>query len=226
MQKHTLSHAQSGYLSSLVLDYIQGHAFLKQFYTVAPTLEGLLAIGKPENFSHIQRSVLVAVLENQNRNLQLPAVVEKNIAALASENCYCIVTAHQLNIFTGPLYTIYKTVSAIKACMVLKEQKPDAHFVPVFYLGSEDHDFNEINHVHLFGKNITWNKDASGPCGRLSMDGMEKVLGDVQSILGGGVNAEKILHIFKAAYTTHKNLAEATRYILNALFGEYGLVII
>lgn len=226
MQKQTLSHNHSGYLNNLVLDYINGNDFTKQFYSVFPDVDSLLSLSVPENFTHINRSVLVSVLEKQNQNLPLTNAVKENIAALASDNCYCVVTAHQLNIFTGPIYTIYKTVSTIKSCIILNKQKPEAHFVPVFYLGSEDHDFNEINHFHLFNNTISWTNDVAGPCGRLSTTGLEKVLEDVQSVLGTGIHAGKILNIFKEAYSTNKTLAQATRFILNAIFGAYGLVVI
>jgi len=79
--------------------------------------------------------------------------VKKNIEALLSEDTFTITTAHQNNLFTGPLYFIYKIVHAIKLADHLKDSLPGQNFVPVFYIGSEDADMDELNHISLDSEN-------------------------------------------------------------------------
>jgi uncharacterized protein YllA (UPF0747 family) len=70
-----------------------------------------------------------------------------------SEDTFTITTAHQNNIFTGPLYFIYKILHAIKLADHLNTIIPEHKFVPLFYIGSEDADLEELNHISVDGKN-------------------------------------------------------------------------
>jgi len=93
-------------------------------------------------------------------------------------------------------------------------------------MASEDHDFHEVNHIHLFGEKLEWNNAQKGAVGRMSLEGIEAVLDDLDKLLGDGENANHLSLLFKDAYLKHANLADASRYLVNALFGKYGLVIL
>ena len=93
-------------------------------------------------------------------------------------------------------------------------------------MATEDHDFDEINYFNFKGRKFRWNKESSGPVGRLSTEGLEDFLEVYAHELGAGKNAETIKKLFQESYLNHSNLADATRFLANALFGEYGLVIL
>jgi len=152
--------------------------------------------------------------------------VLENISLLKSPNTYTITTGHQLNIFAGPLYFIYKIVTAIKLARQLKEAFPDKNFVPVYWMASEDHDFAEINYTNIGGKKVHWWYEASGATGRINPDTMRQALNQYKGALGIEKHASELAEIVETAYTKFDKLADATRYLVNALFGRYGLVII
>jgi bacillithiol biosynthesis cysteine-adding enzyme BshC len=93
-------------------------------------------------------------------------------------------------------------------------------------MATEDHDFDEINYFNFNAKKIQWNREAAGGVGRLTTDGLAKISEVFANELGGGKNAQKLNQLFEKAYVGHDNLADATRFLANALFGELGLVII
>ena len=93
-------------------------------------------------------------------------------------------------------------------------------------MATEDHDFEEINYFNFKGKKVHWNKDANGAVGELSTEGLEAVFNSFSSELGTSKNAEYLKTLFKEAYLNHDNLAEATRFLANTLFKDYGLVIL
>jgi bacillithiol biosynthesis cysteine-adding enzyme BshC len=93
-------------------------------------------------------------------------------------------------------------------------------------MASEDHDFEEINHIHLFGKTLKWNAPAKGAVGRLSTSSLANLIVELKSIAGDSIYADELIRLFEDSYLKHDNLADATRYLVHELFGEYGLVII
>jgi bacillithiol biosynthesis cysteine-adding enzyme BshC len=103
---------------------------------------------------------------------------------------------------------------------------PNQNFVPIYWMATEDHDFEEINYFTFRGKKIRWNTASSGPVGRLSTSGIEAVFEVFKKEMGTSENADYIKQLFQDAYLNHQNLADATRYLANALFGKYGLVIL
>jgi len=228
MHSETLSFEETGYYSSLILDYLGKKDSTTQYYNRFPKLEAFSEQldEKSTSFDHSQRATLVKVLTSQYAHLETSALTEKNIAALADNNTFTITTGHQLNLFTGPLYFLYKIISVVNLAQSLGEQYPDYRFVPVYWMASEDHDFEEISYFNFRGKKLRWNQEASGAVGRLSTDGLEEVFEVFAAELGTTSNAERIKSLFREAYLKQQNLAEATRVLANALFKEEGLVII
>jgi bacillithiol biosynthesis cysteine-adding enzyme BshC len=121
---------------------------------------------------------------------------------------------------------LYKIISTLNLVEQLQEKFPENNFIPVFWMATEDHDFQEINHIHLFGKEIDWDSLQSGAVGRMNLSAFESVLHELKSDLGESKNAEELLNLFENAYLKHKNLSQATRFLVNELFGKYGLVIL
>ena len=172
------------------------------------------------------RAALVSSLKLQYKDIEASEAIAQNIESLKLENTFTVTTGHQLNIFTGPLYFLYKIISAINLCTELKASYPDHHFVPIYWMASEDHDFEEINYFNFKGKKIQWTRPASGAVGRLDLQGMDKVYEVFANQLDHTQNAEDLKRWFKKAYLEHQNLTDAMRYLVNELFGNYGLVIL
>jgi bacillithiol biosynthesis cysteine-adding enzyme BshC len=211
--------------NDLVFDYLSQKKELRDFYSVFPDKKGFAeAIGSIKKNKY-NRSLLVDELTVQAKFVKnTSAASESNITLLKEENTFTIVTGHQLCLFTGPLYFIYKIFSVINLCEVLKKEFPENNFVPVYWLAGEDHDFEEVNHFHFFGKKIEWTYAQGGALGNYSTKGLDQVQKAFKEILGNSPNAIQLNELFEQAYLHHSNMADATRYLVNALFGEYGLV--
>tara|TARA_R110002049_G_scaffold202381_3_gene372916 strand:+ start:1622 stop:3214 length:1593 start_codon:yes stop_codon:yes gene_type:complete len=228
MQQNHIPFRKTGYFSSLISDYLDGKQDLKPFYNRFPNLENF----KPQieekelSFNEDSRTVLVEALKNQYRNIETSKSTQQNIEALKQSNAFTITTGHQLNLFTGPLYFLYKIVSAINLSKKLNEKYPDYNFVPIYWMATEDHDFEEINYFNFKGKKVHWNRNANGAVGKLSNNGLEQVFELFIKELGKSQNANFLKELFETAYLKHDNLAEATRFLANKLFKDYGLVII
>lgn len=224
MKAQYIDYEETRSFSSAVIRYINGDASLEQFYNHPPTLEGFKNLLNSKKNS-VNRAVLHDVLREQYHLAQPTTVVNANLELLRNENTYTITTGHQLNLFTGPLYFIYKIVTSIKLCQDLKQQFPDKNFIPVYWMATEDHDFEEINHTYVNGEKISWNKDASGATGRLDTSSISYTVKQYIGLLGFSENAQYLAKVIEKAYSLN-HYADATRYLVNELFGKYGLIII
>ncbi|MGB0950024.1 MAG: bacillithiol biosynthesis cysteine-adding enzyme BshC, partial [Marinirhabdus sp.] len=228
MHKTTIAYAKTGYFSKIVCDYLEGGKALRPFYGRFPELENFKKQleEKQRSFSQRYRDILVKSLKNQYGGTTIAAPTEKNIQSLLNKNTFTVTTGHQLNLFTGPLYFLYKIVSVINLSEQLNARYPDNHFVPVYWMATEDHDLDEINHFNFKNKKIVWERGAGGAVGALSTTGLRDVLTDVKKAFGESGQGKKLTALFENAYCGHGTLTAATRYLGNALFKKYGLVII
>lgn len=228
MPSDCISFQSSGYFTPIINDYLNQKDTLKPLYNRFPTLENfkLQIEEKQANYSPAFRETLVNALNRQYKETNTSAYTLQNIKLLAGNDTFTVTTGHQLNLFTGPLYFLYKIVSAINLSRQLKEAYPDKEFVPVYWMATEDHDFEEINYFNFRDKKIKWTRESTGPVGRLSTQGLSAVLDVFEKELGIGQNAKRLKELFENAYLKHSNLADATRYLANELFASEGLVII
>ena len=228
MPNDCITYQNSGYFSKLIVDYLDQKSELKSLYNRFPTLENfrLQIEEKNKNFPIENREILGNALLNQYQKFEISEVTSKNIELLKKSNTYTITTGHQLNLFTGPLYFLYKIISVINLTKELKNTYPENNFVPVYWMATEDHDFDEINYFNFKGKKIQWKRESNGPVGRFDTSGLELVFEQFSSELGLGNNANYLRELFKKSYLEHENLADATRYLANELFKKEGLVIL
>lgn len=210
-----MDYAATGAFSQTITDYLSQSEKLQPFYHRFPALEAFEAQLQEKTFTQQQRETLHRALQRQYTSVaDIHPNVQQHLGLLLQPNTYTVTTGHQLNIFTGPLYFVYKIITAINTCRQLQQQYPDYNFVPVYWMATEDHDFAEINHFNLFGKKYTWETEQTGAVGRFSTKEMETLLAELP----------EAYPIFEEAYRNSKNLTDATRAITHALFGEYGLV--
>lgn len=225
MKAKYISYQDTHSFSKLVLDYVNDDASLKSFYSFRPDMDGLKKAVDARNFKG-NRDELVEVLNQQYQNVKTNKSVKHNISLLADENTFTVTTGHQLNLFTGPLYFIYKIVTTINLALELKIAYPEKNFVPIYWMATEDHDFEEINHVSVDEKNISWIQQTNGATGRLSTKTVEAAVMAYKAYLGISKNGKKLAKLVEKAYLENDNLADATRVLVNSLFENYGLVII
>ena len=228
MPSHCLPYRETNHFSSLICDYLDEKQSLKPFYDNFPKLENFKdqIAQKQASFPFENRILLAEALKKQYSAIAVSEETLNNIELLKKDTTFTITTGHQLNLFTGPLYFLYKIISAINLSETLKETYPDCDFVPVYWMATEDHDFEEINYFDFKGKKVQWTRDFGGAVGELNTEGLEAVFTEFSKKLGDSTNAQKLKALFKEAYLQHDNLAQATLFLANALFSEYGLVII
>lgn len=224
----TLKFSNTGYFSSLILDYLDEKPELHKYYSRFPNIDNFKKQieEKGSVFTFDTRQTLAKALFEQYKDVDASEKTLENIELLKLENTFTITTGHQLNLFTGPLYFLYKIVSAINLSKELKQAYPESNFVPVYWMATEDHDFDEINYFNFNGKKIQWNRPASGAVGELDTNGLHEVFEVLDAELGQTRNADDLKRLFKKAYLEHANLTAATRYLANELFKTYGLVIV
>lgn len=206
--------------------YQQHFPKMEDFYHFAPTLEGLShAIEARKNFP-VQRRLLVEVLTSHYTKIQPSEKQLFNISKLAEDTTFTIVTAHQPSLMGGPAYYFYKIFSTLHLAKKLKETYPSYHFVPLFINGSEDHDFDEVKSLQLFGKKISWETDQKGSVGRFMTTGLEGVVTELVEILGPNPKAQRLSEIFTNALSGAKTYNDFVFSWLNAFLGDYGLIVL
>jgi bacillithiol biosynthesis cysteine-adding enzyme BshC len=222
-----LPYRQTNHFTKIVLDYIDQSEQLKPFFGQAASVQGIQSSIEARKQFPTNRKLLVEELRKQYTDIKGSEKARENIESILSENTFTITTAHQNNIFLGPLYVIYKVIHAIKLADHLNATIPQNKFVPVFYMGTEDADLEELNHIYVDDEKIAWNTKQTGAVGRMKVDKellkiISKIEGQI-SVLPIGV---EIISLIKDCYREGMMMQDATFKFLNALFGEYGLVVL
>jgi bacillithiol biosynthesis cysteine-adding enzyme BshC len=220
------SYKSTGLFSKLVTDYIAGDEKIEKYFSYNADNEGIAKSIENRKSYKNNRGLLVEGLQEMYSSVSISDKVSRNIHSLLSENTFTVCTAHQPNIFTGHLYFIYKIVHAIKLADDLNEKYPDLHFVPVYFMGSEDADLEELGEVVVDGKKYNWQTDQKGAVGRMKIDAQFVALIDeLDQQLAGRKYSEEIISKIRETYTINKNIDKSTFEFVNQLFGKYGLVV-
>ena len=225
---------ETGYFNSLICDYVNGVPSVNKFFSHKFDVASFQSQidEKKLSYNSSNREYLVSYLKQAYLNVDnISDSTTNNINLLSLENTFTVTTGHQLNLFTGPLYFLYKIINTIKICEELKELYPSNNFVPIYWMASEDHDFLEINHFTFKGKKVVWNKSNSlkndqGAVGEFDLNEIQKVFNAFSSQLDESKASKDIRLLFKKAYIDHDDLASAMFYLVNELFSTFGLVIL
>ena len=226
--------------SNLVNDYMESKGEAASFVNYAPTIDGYKKAIEQRTSFPTNRKVLVEVLQSQYTQLAKDTnassllnnqhafkLVNENVSLLLKENTFTVTTAHQPNIFTGPLYFIYKIIHAIQLAAELKKKFPKNNFVPVYYMGSEDADLQEVGAYTLAGEAYQWNTKQKGALGRMKVDDeLIKLLQNLEGYWSVKPLGKDTLEVLKQAYLKGKTISEATLALVHAYFGQYGLVVL
>ncbi len=222
-----LPYEQTGYFSKIILDYLKADEKLQPFYTHAVSPDGIKAAIEARKKYPTDRKLLTEVLKKQYVAENITARQQLNIKQLSNENCFTITTAHQPNIFTGHLYFVYKILHTIKLAADLKKELPENNFVPVFYMGSEDADLDELGHIYLFGQKYEWKTNQTGAVGRMKVDKpLVKLIETISGQLTIYPFGKETVALMKDCYKEGTTIERATFQLINALFAEYGLIVL
>lgn len=180
---------------------------------------------KQESYTPEQREILFNVLEDQLSNLKLSTKQKENLENLKLPDTFTITTGHQLNLFSGPVFFVYKILQTIKTCSYLKVNFPDFNFVPVYWMASEDHDFAEINHFKTENNYYEINERSGGPVGRIEISDTF-FISEFEKEFKDSVFGTELILMLKEAHKVGNTLTDAIKVLVNRLFSDFGLLII
>src|SRR5687768_4446156 len=221
-----LSYGDTGFFSPLANAYVNQDKNLRSFYKHPVSIEGIAsAIEERKRFSN-NRQLLVSELTNQYKSFKPAAKVNENIELLSKDNTFTVCTAHQPAIFTGSLFFVHKILHAVKLAEDLTKKFPGNNFVPVFYMGCEDADLDELGNIYLDGEKINWETNQSGAIGRMKTKGLEKIINRIEGELIVQANGKELIEMLKESYLNSPDIQTATFTLLHKLFGEYGLIVL
>ncbi len=221
-----LPYGDTGFFSRIATAYVEGDEKLNPYFRHPVSVEGFKAAIHDRNKFPTDRKLLVSELHKQYEQLPVHEKVTENINLLSQENTYTITTAHQPAIFTGTLFFVYKILHTVKLAAHLNDRIPGSRFVPVFYMGCEDADLDELGNISLDGEKINWETNQTGAIGRMNTKGLEKIINRIEGELSVLPFGSKLIQLLKDCYLGDNDIQTATFKLLNALFGEYGLVVL
>ncbi|MFN5985162.1 MAG: bacillithiol biosynthesis cysteine-adding enzyme BshC [Fluviicola sp.] len=194
--------------------------FLQASFTKLEDLNHQIQL-KKQNYSDSTRTVLVQVLNEQLASIA-SSQQKENLELLAVNTTYTVTTGHQLSLFASPLFFVYKILHVAKLAKDFNEKNSENKIVPIFWLASEDHDFDEVKSTQLFGKKITWNSEQSGAVGRFNLNDFKEVF-SVFSDLFAGKEAE-INDLLESP--NDQNYGSYLQVLVSKLFAQFGVLVL
>jgi bacillithiol synthase len=222
-----ISYKETNAFRKFVIDYLEGVPELQPFHSFPATLEGIANALQKRTKQPVNRKLLVEVLTDQYSGIEVHERVAANLQSLLDENTFTICTAHQPDLLTGPLYFIYKILHAIKVAEYLSEKFSSFKFVPIYYMGSEDADFDELGHFIVEGKRYEWKTNQEGAFGKLKVDkSLVQLISDLENQLSAGLYAGEFIELVKEYFAPGETIQKATSRLVNTLFEQYGLIVL
>ena len=218
--------ADLGLVPDLVRDHLTHADPVRAWRRWEPTEEGLGASMHAVLERDHPVDLVADVLREQYADRASIDAVNSQLDRWTDDTTVQVVTAHQPCLFTGPLYVIYKCLSAIALARHLNQVHPGHHVVPVYWMGGEDHDLDEMGQTHVFGKRIDWAPGHAGAVGRMPTDAMDEPLDRLADILGDSDQASALVDELRIAYRDAHSFGEATLRILHRWLGPLGLVVL
>ena len=167
-----------------------------------------------------RRGRLVQALREQNGESEA-------LAKLARPGTVAVVTGQQVGLFSGPAYSIFKALTAVKLAHQLEQQGIPA--VPVFWLATEDHDLAEVDHAWIFDERASIRKVAlsdtfstGGPVGDVKLKSVP--FAELRTALGELPFAAEVVSRLEASYRPGNTLGTAFRSFLSEILKSFGLL--
>ena len=223
--KRDLSLLGDELLEKFILQDVKASKYVNSFFSEENILNH--SKNKKNLFIADQRKVLVEELNKQYSDLKTSDKTLNNIQLLSDSNTLSVTTGHQLNIFSGPLMVLYKIAQVISTANYLNSKINDFNYVPVFWIASEDHDFDEISEVNLEKNSVIWNLDSkNSPVGKIELNDFEEVIQSYKDSIIDFEFKDVLESLIDSSYTDSESLSTATIKFIDSLFSKYGLIII
>ncbi len=214
------------FFNRLLKDYFFENNKLKDLFKSPPTIEGIMSASVSKQAQFNNRKLLASIIDENYKNFQISEKVQSNIVNL-KQNALAIVTAHQPNLFLGPFYIFSKAASIITTANKLNAIQKKFTYVPIFVIGAEDHDKEELLHTYLYNQKYEWKTDQKGSVGKMIVDdSLIELMHTFIEKFGESKEAQYLKRVYIDAYKKGHTLAQATQLILNSLFGEEGLIVL
>lgn len=213
-------------VSSIIKDYLNKEDNLKDFYDLFPNRENYIKQAKQKLKQYDNRATLNLVLNEQMQKLKLYSKQKEHLSALQKNKTVTVTTGHQLNLLTGPLYFIYKILNTVKICDELNDFQNEIHFVPIYWMATEDHDFEEISHFYSYNKKYSTEGENRSAVGGISVNVFESALNEFIEDLPENKFGNELKNLIETHFFSNKSLAEATANFVHELIGKFGILIL
>src|SRR5690242_1407307 len=221
--------------SRLFLDYLKDPVALRQFYPSAVRFHHELQQRVPDVLSayRVDRHHVCDALEAMNHSWGAREATQKNIDLLREPDCIAVVSGQQAGLFTGPLYTVYKALSAVKLAGCLQQRNTKT--VPVFWIAAEDHDFAEVATAEFISRDCQLNRVSVSesshregqPVGNVVLDdSIGGVVDQLFEILPDSEFASDMKTLVLNAWESGRGFVESFARMMTTLLGKYGLILL
>lgn len=221
-------------MTRLFTDFLYDYPKVARFYpNYGRSVEPLADHAHRIAAQQFDRKRVPDALERINRRVGSPELTFKHIEMLRHPGSVAIVTGQQAGLFTGPLYTIHKALTVIKLAACLRDQGVEA--VPVFWVASEDHDYEEVNHCRVVDREGQLKRiqyEASGhkadePVGHVVLcEGISQTIDELVSQLAPSEFTPALERDLRESYERGVGFADAFARLLARLFRDYGVVLL
>ncbi|MGI9527282.1 MAG: bacillithiol biosynthesis cysteine-adding enzyme BshC [Weeksellaceae bacterium] len=213
-------------ISTLIKNYLAEKEELRSFYHRFPHKENYQKQAEEKLAHYEHRETLHNAITKQMAEVNLHDKQKENLKLLKNPKTVTVTTGHQLNLITGPLYFIYKIIHTIRICDDLNSNSHDIHYVPIYWMATEDHDFEEINHFNTYKKTYQYDAPSGGFVGDIASFSAKETLNTFFEDLPDNKFSEDLKSIISKAYKETNDLSQATRILVNELLGKYGILIL
>ncbi|MBY0536423.1 MAG: bacillithiol biosynthesis cysteine-adding enzyme BshC [Chitinophagaceae bacterium] len=221
-----LRYQETGYFSKLITDYLSEMDSVKPFYRYAVNWSGIEQAMAARDQAISYRSLLHDHLITQYKDISVGKKTASNIELIQEENTYTVCTAHQPTLFTGTLYFVYKILHTVKLCAALKEKHPSKNFVPIFWMGSEDADLDELGKIYLGEEKLIWETKQTGAVGRMNPKGLQPLIERIAGELGVQPFGNELSNLLRSCYLNATDIQTGTFHFIHQLFDRFGLVVL
>ncbi|HEX3185469.1 MAG TPA: bacillithiol biosynthesis cysteine-adding enzyme BshC [Pyrinomonadaceae bacterium] len=233
LRVETLPFERIPHQSRLFLDYVKDPVALRKFYPSAIKFHHELPDRVPEKLAahQVDRNKVADALAAMNQRWGAPQETFDNINLLREADTVAVVSGQQAGLFTGPLFTIYKALSAVKLAGCLRTRNTKA--VPVFWIAAEDHDFVEVAKAEIIGRDcqlkhvdVSTDLHREGqPVGRVALDdSINAVVDQLFELLPNSEFAEDMKALVRNAWQPGRGYADSFATMMTSLLGRYGLI--
>lgn len=218
-----ISLEQTGLLSPLLRDYLYNSEKVRHLFSFFPEKESVPAAIAQKQQQHIDRAALANILLAQATSRNASAATLANIAQIKDENTFTVTCAHQPTLLFHPAFYFHKIASTIALAKELKASFGAYNFVPVFWLGSEDHDLEELGSATVGGLAVSWQTAQTGAVGRFLIDDSFKQV--IAEFKQAAPNLN--IHLLMEEALQHtQHFGAFAAYVTQAFFKEEGLVVL